>query len=374
MDRPRIHDGRPGALSASSPSPAASLYQTSSKLLRETNLGDRIPAFHIPLAFLSSLRANLQISSREDLYHSSTPPSLANTPDALCPVVSIPSQSLPSPSPFFISKDTPDIPSIEPDARPFFSSRYSIQTAGNEDEKTDALRLIAASVLEQRFVAIRSLFLHPVVLCLALLAHAIAARLLFRKPYNTVLGAFCYTLCILSAAFALAYVSRKYAYLATQSETRAWLIQPHRARHPPSSNNSSKLLPEDDILVAKYESRVVGALVFRIARTRAFMTGTPSSTGFTRGHRRRSSHSSSARLTGVIRAWTVKTSYRHRGIGTDLLRQAVEMCRRRRLDGPVFADDHAYSVRVLPRMFDGAFERRDARARDLLTDVIEEEC
>ncbi|KAJ9366591.1 hypothetical protein DTO282E5_8702 [Paecilomyces variotii] len=254
-------------------------------------------------------------------------------------------------------------------------SAVSLATAGTEDEKTDALRLIAASVLEQRFIAIRSLFLHPVVLCLALLAHAIAARLLFRKPYNTVLGAFGYTVCILSAVFALTYVSREYAYLATQSETRAWLIQPHRARHPPSSNNSSsKSLPEDDILVAKYDSRVVGALVFRIARTRAFMTGTPSATGFTRGHRRRSSHSSSARLTGVIRAWTVKTSYRHRGIGTDLLRQAVEMCRRRRLDGPVFADDHAYSVRVLPRMFGRAFERRDTRARDLLTDVIEEEC
>ncbi|KAL1855422.1 dynein heavy chain [Paecilomyces lecythidis] len=373
MGRPRLHDGRPNALSASSPSPAASLYQSSTKVLRETNLGDRIPAFHIPLAFLSSLRANLQISSREDLYHSSTPPSVTNTPDALCPVVSIPSQSLPSPSPFLISKDIPDVPSIEPDIQPPPSSLYSIQTAGTEDEKTGALRLIADSVLEQRFVAARALFLHPVILCLILLVHAVVARWLFRRPYNTVLVAFGYTVCILAMVFAMTYLSREYGYLATQSETREWLIQPHRARHPPSSSNS-KSLPEDDILVAKYGSEVVGALVFRIARTRAFMTAPPSTSGFTRGHRRRSSHSSSARLTGVVRAWTVKTNYRHRGIGTDLLRQAVEMCRRRRLDGPVFADDHAYSVRVLPRIFNTVFEKRDERAKDLLTDIIEEEC
>lgn len=323
------------------------------------------------IAFLSSLRANLQISSGDDVYHSS----VTNTPDALCPVAPIPNQPLPSPSPFFISRDGPDTPSIEPVSRSPSSSPHTtqtqVQTASTEDEKTEALRLIADSILQQRFIAVRSVFLHPIILCLALLVHAIVARWFLRRPRDTILVAFSYTVFILSVAFAMAYVTREYGEFAKQTATRTWLTQFHQARHPQSPSNNKAIL-EDDILVAKYDSKVVGVLVLRTARTHAFMAGAPS--GPPRNHRRRSSHSSHARLTGIIRAWTVKTSYRRKGIGTDLLRQAVEVCRQRRLDGPVFADEHANAVRVLPRIFNADFERKQNMARELLMDVIEEEC
>ena len=49
--------------------------------------------------------------------------------------------------------------------------------------------------------------------------------------------------------------------------------------------------------------------------------------------------------------------YRKKGIGTGLLEAAVSQCRSRGWPGPVFAEQHANSARLVPRWFHASFER-----------------
>lgn len=76
---------------------------------------------------------------------------------------------------------------------------------------------------------------------------------------------------------------------------------------------------------------------------------------------------------GVIRAWTTKLRYRGKGIGGDMLREAVRVmrARSRREDATVeFAKEHANSVMVLPEMFNERFRRREEKAKRALEAAV----
>src|SRR5207248_1409649 len=124
---------------------------------------------------------------------------------------------------------------------------------------------------------------------------------------------------------------------------------------------------QDEVLVTRYGDEIVGVLVIRIAKA-VTGAGTPG----TRSSGTRSRRKSSARWTGIIRAWTVKHNYRLHGIGAALLGEAISICRLRGLEGPVFADDHAYVNKVLPKMFSAGFEKQEVWARQFLEYVIAE--
>ena len=121
----------------------------------------------------------------------------------------------------------------------------------------------------------------------------------------------------------------------------------------------------DEVLVAHCENEIVGVLVLRMAKT-VTGAGTPG----VRSGGIRSRRKSSARWTGIIRSWTVKEPDRLQGIGLRLLGEAVANCRLRSLDGPIFAADHANATRVLPHMFNGAFDKQERWARAALERTI----
>jgi Acetyltransferase (GNAT) family len=75
------------------------------------------------------------------------------------------------------------------------------------------------------------------------------------------------------------------------------------------------------------------------------------------------------RQPALIRAWTVRSRYRGKGIGTGLLETAVMICQSKGWDGPVFDDAHANSARVLPAIFNGRFDAIEASARKTLERV-----
>lgn len=57
-----------------------------------------------------------------------------------------------------------------------------------------------------------------------------------------------------------------------------------------------------------------------------------------------------------------------------LLESAVSICRVRRLDGPIFAEEHhALATKLLPWIFNKGFEKQEEWARSLLREVIEGE-
>jgi dynein heavy chain 1 len=77
-----------------------------------------------------------------------------------------------------------------------------------------------------------------------------------------------------------------------------------------------------------------------------------------------------ANCKAIIRAWTVKQSHRGAGIGAWMLKDAILLCLKYSWIGPEFANDHANSVRVLPRRLNGWLDRMENRAkRRLLRDI-----
>lgn len=249
------------------------------------------------------------------------------------------------------------------------------------------MRLVSNGVAEQRQLATRCIVLHPAILTVTLFLLGLGLRWAYYFPnLRRILPAlFLFTVLVTTCTLlVLHHATRGYLHHAEKVGTVAWLREGLRRGRSNSNNNSSKnnhLPPEDDIIIAQNgNDEVIGCLVLRTARTNALNEGHPSANGARawRSHHRHSgsfssytSPTSAGRLTGVIRAWTVNPSYRHKGAGLALMEEAVAICRARRLDGPIFADDHANSQRYLPRIFNRAFEAQDQRARGVLMKVIE---
>lgn len=104
--------------------------------------------------------------------------------------------------------------------------------------------------------------------------------------------------------------------------------------------------------------------------------GTPSSSG---GGKRRSKGSSGNAGPlrggkGVVRAWTTALRWRGRGIGMDLLREAVRVTRERcGRDAEIgFARQHANSMVVLPEMFNRSLRQQERRATKALDRAVSE--
>lgn len=285
-------------------------------------------------------------------------------------------------------EEEPDLESSPPDlasAQP--STTYWTRLATNVDDRHAALRLIASSIAEQRQLAVRCILLHPVVLTATLLLLGLGLRWVYyiRNIYRTLPAIFLFSVLVTTCVLLVLHqATRGYLHHSETVGTVAWLREGLRRGRSNSNGNSSKNThppAEDDIIIAQDgNDELIGCLVLRTARTNALTQGHPSANGARawRAHHRRSSSCSSytspmsaGRLTGVVRAWTVNPSYRRQGAGLALMEEAVAICRVRRLDGPIFADDHAHSQRYLPRLFNHEFEVRDQHARRVLTDVIQ---
>lgn len=345
-------------------------------------------------AFLSSLRANLQISTipEDSLYSPSPYMSLSNTSEtslqsdldrfsqaghssslsytepeekaaaahpgslsynvAQTPTLHKPHASSSPAASFAPAATTTDNTAPPPPPPPL-----SIRPASTEEEITSALDLIGDSVVQQRQMAARYILFHPRVLATAIFIFLSSVKLLYTgSPSDMVLMLAVWTTCSVAGLLALRHLTKGYIPIIHRTSDRPWL-----------SENSVHGLSHrrDEILVARHRGNgeIVGVLVMRIAKT-VTEAGTPGT--LARSSRRKSS----ARWTGIIRAWTVKRSTRFQGVGTRLLEEAIANCRLRTLDGPIFAEDHANSARILPGMFNGEFDKREGWARGFLEHAI----
>lgn len=120
---------------------------------------------------------------------------------------------------------------------------------------------------------------------------------------------------------------------------------------------------EDIILGSRYGPDLIGALVLRLERS------APSSP-----QKKGKKAAAKQGGNGVIRAWSVKNRYRGKGVGTELLEEAIKITREKlgRDAGVGFAAEHANAKAVLPGIFNGAFRRREVKAGRRLEMVLEE--
>ena len=292
-------------------------------------------------AFLNSLRANLTLE------HESAAPSLVSTPDSLRPTAMASSTgSLHPPSPLAqpplnVEQPVDPLDNIPP---------LSTITATTTDDKVEALHLVADSVAQQRQIASKTLIFHPLTIAVWVGLLAIIGQWLYdgtNGSYGII--ATTYAGVMMAGLLGVRWATGGYIDLAEEIGTWKWVDK---------DNDSGN---EDMMLLTRFGNEAIGALVLRGVKS--------ADTNSVASPRKKRQNGS---VKGVIRGWTVKNRYRHKGVGLGLLEEAVKVCGENGWTGPVFAEDHANSGRVLPTMLNSGFDTRESKAREMLKQVIED--
>ncbi|KAL8381160.1 hypothetical protein RB595_005443 [Gaeumannomyces hyphopodioides] len=272
---------------------------------------------------------------------------------------------------------------------------FSLEVLTERADRVEALRLVADSVAQQRQRAALSLVLHPA--CLAGLALALAAAYQFAwaRPGGRRDAGLLLTLAsgvVMSYLVAVRLLASRYIALAEGVGWR-FLSRFSTGIRPPAAGDGdapvpdgSDLATEDVVLGARFGDELVAALVLRLeplGRPASSSGGGGGGGGVGGGSgggsgggggRRKNRTSSLKGGRGVIRAWTTKLRYRCKGVGGDMLREAVRVTRERcGRDAEVgFAKEHANSVMVLPEMFNGPFRKTERKATKALEAILVE--
>lgn len=215
--------------------------------------------------------------------------------------------------------------------------------AQTNEEKRDALRLVADTIAQQRQVASTTIIFHPAVLGPFV---ALLGGLVYRRR-NDWAGAV-----ILLSGVIVAYLAcvqyYTYGYLQ-RAENFNW-----KNFITPTADNSAQ---QDTVMYIRYGDNIIGTLVLRLQKAKK-----PSKTAS-----QQPENGSAAQ----IRAWATRLRYRNAGIGGDMLREAVRLARASL--GPAatisFSDPHAHTLDTT-KHFMAPFARREKRARQALAQAI----
>ncbi|KAI0171751.1 hypothetical protein GGR52DRAFT_572915 [Hypoxylon sp. FL1284] len=286
-----------------------------------------VPGLKTSTAFFFFLRANLVVN-----------PSAVSTPD----MEPAPSTKLPSPSPSpLVTADRPRNP-VPNDLPPL-----SVGVLDSEIDKVDALNLVTDSIAQQRQSSSYYLIFHPYLLAILSIGLAIAYQYSWRIKRDVGTALMLHSGVIMTYLLGIRYVTGSYIQVAENTK-RSWM--------------ASEDGEEDTVVGVRFGKDLIGALVLRLEPN-------PSLSG-----KKRSRGSALRGGKGVIRAWTVKLRYRRKGVGADLLHEAVRLTRERcGRDAQVgFAREHANSTTVLPEAFNGPLRKDEQRAAKTLERVLGE--
>lgn len=202
------------------------------------------------------------------------------------------------------------------------------------DGKKVALRLVADSIAQQRQVASQAIIFHP--LCLAALASVSLLTWWLQCGADMAGIVIMQSGLIITYLAAVQYFTSAYIQRAEAFNWRQWITGPNGH--------------DDEVLVAQYGSEVIGTLVLRL----------------TYGDK------GALAPRGEIRAWTTKLKYRNKGIGSDLLHEAVRHAFEVAGTEVEVAFARAHANMPLPQMamFSGEFQRQERKARNMLLDAI----
>ncbi|KAL2205492.1 hypothetical protein CC79DRAFT_1049719 [Sarocladium strictum] len=197
-------------------------------------------------------------------------------------------------------------------------------------DKQEALKLVADSIAQQRQTASYHLITRPLHLSLLFASYAI----LYALQRSDI------TFCIITASgitfsylLLIRMLTGDYIRLAEDFRWQDFIQKPDGI--------------EDIVLVTRYGQDLIGTLVLRLQPEEG---------------------------KAAVRAWTVPLRYRGKGVGGDLLREAVRIARERcgRDCEVTFAPDHANAAQVVNPWLGRPFEERDRKARKALAAATKE--
>ena len=221
----------------------------------------------------------------------------------------------------------------------------AVATPENVKHRAEALRLIGDSVAQQRQVAATALILHPYSVMITMLVTGTLARY---SSLKVLFGISTISIVVLAAA--LYWLTKDYATFAAEIDWK-WLEGSKktcaRENRVWTGNGVKKHSRCEDpiVLVSRLGEEVVGAVVLRVVK------------------RERK---------GYVRAWTVDSSHRGKGVGVSLLQESVRIAWAKGARTMEFETEHANSHQALPATFKRSLEEQQARARALLTDLVAE--
>lgn len=282
-----------------------------------------------------------------------------------------------------------------PPRNPAREKKHTSVVTSHED-LIAALHLVADSVAQQRQPAARTIVYHPVYWTLMLAILSYLHHTFYSTPldYSTILLIWCG--CLTASSTIIKYLVRGYLDAAEKTGRWTWLYgeepdkKPDRGRKTghqndrrPTLDHRRKHRHRDIVLVSWFRGNIIAVVVLRIERVdrRKIDTSPTSSTpamGISASESGSVSTASSSATTpgqskrwkAYIRAWTVQQKYRGHGIGREVLSFAVRFCHEKRYGDPVFANDHANSLRVLPWVFDSWMRGVEMRAGNCLQSEI----
>ncbi|EMC91649.1 hypothetical protein BAUCODRAFT_152046 [Baudoinia panamericana UAMH 10762] len=201
------------------------------------------------------------------------------------------------------------------------------------DEKIAALKLVADSVAQMRQAANNALISSPLNMACAVAIVALWARFIydFRDGDITLAGITSFG--IIMAFLGMARVFTKDYVL--DAEAMKW-----------------EYLDDCDVMITKFGDEVIGTVVME------WVSG--------EGRQKRKKA-----WRGEIKAWTVRLKYRKKGVGSALLEEAVKEAKKKGAEVIEFSEEHANSKRVLPKMYNSVFDKREQKAQDLLAELVE---
>jgi len=206
------------------------------------------------------------------------------------------------------------------------------EIATDEKDIVAGLKLVADSVAQQRQVASRILIFHPLNIGIYTILLAMIAQYFYKVPSDLAI--------ILTTGAGLTMV----ALVTVRWLTGGYLFE--------AEEINWDWLGDDQILITKFGDEVIASLVLGWEK------------GEGRGNRRKKWGR------GVIRGWAVRLRYRGKGVGTELLEEAVRNVERRGGEEIVFADDHANHKRILKPFYNAPMDRKENKYRAQLEDIV----
>lgn len=293
-------------------------------------VGKNIPGFKTSAAFFGSLRTNLRL-------HASPPPSPVSTP----PSMRGSATSLPPPSPLSHAVDSvmgDDDHNIDPPPPPPAEDplagvpELKTYLTDDDDDKVAAMKLVADSIAQMRQTANHRLITHPLNMAVVVALVALAARYMLESKRDKYVAATTGAGIVMIFLAGVRMLTKDYLF-AAEAVNWDWL------------GNA-------DVIVTKFGEEVIGAVVI----------------GWLSGESRQKRKKA---WRGEIKAWTVRLKYRKKGVGAALLEEAVKEARKKGAEALEFSDQHANSKRVLPGLYNGPFDERDRKGRELLDDLLQ---
>jgi GNAT superfamily N-acetyltransferase len=253
------------------------------------------------------------------------------------------SQTLPPPSPAPLARDDDARSNPVPSDLP----PLTVSVLREEDDKIDAINLVTDSIAQQRQVASFNMVFHPFLLAILVCCEAAGFQYSWRMQRDQGMAMLLMSGIAMTYLLAIRYFSGRYIHIA-EGMRWSWF------------ENADG--DEDTFVGVRFGKLLIGTLVLRLEAN-------PTLAGKKRGRQAAMKGGK-----GVIRAWTVLLKYRRKGVGTDLLHEAVritrEKCGKEAEVG--FAREHANSTMVVPEIFNGQFRKLEMKAAKALDGVLGE--